>query len=279
MIEKSGWKQSTTLTSRSQESNVHWVIQENLFKEAEWDQVISTLERFKIPYSVHKVIPFIGELVPPVSTHDRSVICLGSYSMRHAAKKFAWNPGVYDLFDLDFTVQMQHWGQLMLNADSTVVKFKDAVIDQPMFIRPIDDSKYFAGRIFDIEEFFDWKRKVVVLEHDYGNSLSGETFIQLSKPKKIFAEYRLWVVGNEIVTWSLYKRGDRVIYSSEVDDYVLDFGYHVISLWKPHRAFVLDVCDTADGMKIVEINTLNAAGFYAADVKSLILSLEQLENK
>ena len=43
---------------------MHWILQTNLFKEDEWDQMVATLERFGLPYSVHKVIPFIGELVP-----------------------------------------------------------------------------------------------------------------------------------------------------------------------------------------------------------------------
>lgn len=43
---------------------MHWLLQQNLFKESEWENLVSTLERFDIPYSVHKVIPFIGELEP-----------------------------------------------------------------------------------------------------------------------------------------------------------------------------------------------------------------------
>jgi len=34
------------------------------------------------------------------------------------------------------------------------------------------------------------------------------------------------------------------------------------------------VCETDDGLRIVEINTLNAAGFYAADVQRLVMVLE-----
>lgn len=43
------------------------------------------------------------------------------------------------------------------------------------------------------------------------------------------------------------------------------------------RAFVIDVCDTDRGPKTVEINTLNSAGFYAGDVKELVLALEDME--
>ena len=128
---------------------MHWILQENLFKEAEYEQLIAALGRFGLPYSVHKVIPFIGELVPPAVPQAEKVICLGSYSMRHTAKAEGWTPGVYDLFDQNFSVQLAHWGDMMLNADSVVAPFHAVNITEPTFIRPIDDSKYFAGKVFD----------------------------------------------------------------------------------------------------------------------------------
>jgi ATP-grasp domain, R2K clade family 3 len=48
-----------------------------------------------------------------------------------------------------------------------------------------------------------------------------------------------------------------------------------VAEWQPHEAFVIDVCETSDGLRIVEINTLNAAGFYAGDVQKLALCLEE----
>lgn len=268
---------------------MHWILQQNLFGEAEWETLVSSLERLGLPYTVHKVIPFIGELVPKAEPTADKVICFGSYSMRHSAKELGWTPGVYDLFEQNFLVQRAHWGDLMLNADSEVAPFHAATITEPTFMRPIDDSKYFAGKVFEVDEFNEWKRNVCVLEHDYGNSLTKDTLIQLCKPKVIYAEYRFWVVDQQLITWSMYKRGNRVMYSSEVDDSVKRFADQVVrhgditlsirtSAWQPHSAYVLDVCETPAGMKIVEINTLNSAGFYAADMQKLIVALEQLES-
>lgn len=273
---------------------MHWVLQEDLFKDNEWEDLTAALERFNIPYTIHKVVPFSGELIPAVIPQRKKVICFGSYSMRHTAKAQSWSPGVYDLFEQDFRVQLEHWGDLMLNADSTIVPFKDAEVTEDSFIRPINDSKYFAGQVFEVQEFWDWKRKVCVLEHDYGNSLTGDTIIQICKPKTIYAEYRYWIVDGAIATKSMYKRGNQVIYSKDVDPRFDEFVEHVLRMekgrrgvtlsctpqgWKPHKAFVLDVCDTPDGIKIVEINTINASGFYAANVQDLVMALEGLENE
>jgi hypothetical protein len=191
---------------------------------------------------------------------------------------------------INFEIQREHWGELMLNYDSKVVMFKDVhwEDDEPRFIRPIEDSKVFAGGVFEWDEFRQWQRNVCVLELDYGNSLMPETLVQVCMPKTIYSEYRYWIVGTKVVTRSLYKRGNTVTYSPIVDARFDGFVADVLrgdditlttanNGWMPHRAFVLDVCETPDGIKIVEINTINAAGFYAGNVQDLVVALEFME--
>lgn len=38
----------------------------------------------------------------------------------------------------------------------------------------------------------------------------------------------------------------------------------------------MDICRTDTGLKMVETNCINAAGFYAADLMSLAVSIEDL---
>lgn len=63
--------------------------------------------------------------------------------------------------------------------------------------------------------------------------------------------------------------------SQAVDERVDAFVRERVREWTPHEAFVIDVCDTEAGLRIVELNTMNAAGFYAADVQKLVLVLEE----
>ncbi|BBB65951.1 hypothetical protein UNDYM_1698 [Undibacterium sp. YM2] len=255
---------------------MHWVIQNNIFSETGWDQLLETIDRFGLSHSVHKVVPFIGELEPPAVIEHDNVICIGSYSMRHVAKRNGWAPGVFDLFEQDFEQQLKHWGEHMLNAGSVISSFAEAVFTEDlMFIRPTNDSKYFAGRVFSREEFETWQKKVCDLKLDDGSSLTPQTLIQVMKPIAIYCEARFWVIKGRIITKSIYKRGDRVIYSSEVDDSFAHYVEERIREWQPHEAFVIDVCDTEMGLKIVEINTLNSSGFYAGDVQKLVLALEE----
>jgi hypothetical protein len=291
---------------------MHWILQNNLFKEEAFIRLIETLERFNIPYSEHKVVPFVGTLIPvgfdgsieDVSEYDDPallalkgpVICMGSYSMRHAAIRYGWTPGVFDLMEAgSFDRCMEHWGHVMLNADSVVIPFGHAAwpAGEERFIRPTDDSKYFAGKTIEADEFRDWQRNVCVLKLDYGNSLRAETMIQVAKLKKIYAEYRCWVVKGRIITMSLYKRGDTVMYQNMDGDLgaeARNFANTVLRShhggmdirmiasnvfgWHPAEAFCLDVCETDEGWKVVEVNTINACGFYAANLTSLVLALE-----
>lgn len=260
---------------------MHWVLQENTFSEHGWDTLLATLERHQISHSLHKVVPFVGDLIPapePSLAITSQVICMGSYSMRHAARKYGWSPGVFDLEPQDFRRQLLYWGEHMLNAGSWVGPFRDAVFppdEEYAFVRPTTDSKCFAGKVMTREEFEPWQRLVVALELKDGSSLIPETEVQVSKALVIHAEYRYWVVKGQIVTKSLYKRGTRVYYSPEVDERVDAYVRDRVGEWEPHQAFVIDVCDTAEGLKVVEINTLNAAGFYAGDVQKLVLALEE----
>lgn len=255
---------------------MHWIIQNDIFSETGWNALLATVERFELSHSIHKVVPFVGELLSePVLSHQ-NVICIGSYSMRHVARKNGWIPGVFDLFEQDFEQQLKHWGRHMLNAGSVISSFQEAVFtDELMFVRPVNDAKYFAGRVFSRQEFETWQQQVCKLGLDDGSSLTPQTVIQVSKPINIYCEARFWVIKGKVVTKSIYKRGDRVVYSSDVDSMLTDFVEERVREWQPHDAFVIDACDTEDGLKIVEINTLNSSGFYAGDVQKLVLTLEE----
>ena len=255
---------------------MHWLIQNNIFSEQQWDVMLDTLKRFELSYSEHKVIPFIGELLPEPQLINNNAICIGSYSMRHTAKKLNLYPGVFDIYDQNFEVQKSHWGKEMLNYSSRVERFADVKLDDCKFLRPIVDSKVFAGKIFDKEDFEKWQHGVCELNLKNGSSLTPDTLVQVADVANIYAEYRFWIVKNEIVTCSLYKQGSRVFYSPEVGDNVIAYVKDIISRWLPHETCVVDVAETSEGMRIVEPNTLNAAGFYAGNIQKLIFRLDEV---
>jgi hypothetical protein len=264
---------------------MHWVIQSNLFNEDGVNRLIETLERGVIPYDLVKIIPFVGEMEHDLDITG-NVICIGSYSMRHLAKKKGWVPGVFDLEPFTYDVCIEKWPGHMLNQDAVVVMFYDVMQflhsdfnDEPVFIRPIADSKAFAGGIMDHAELSEfWQNMHNLLGNEDPSGMTFATRVMMSKPKTILREYRNWVVDGKVVTSSLYKNGNRVLYSDLVDQRIIDYAQARADEWQPLRAFVLDVALLPENqLKIVEINTLNSSGLYAANTNKLVEAIESMK--
>jgi len=262
---------------------MHWILHDGFFRGPGGQALPESLKRLSLPMSMHKVVPFVGELSPiPVLT-TQNVICMGAYSLRLVASRMAWRPGVFDIGVYDFVEQRKRWGELMLNHDSVVCSLSEASFTSDrMFVRPTDDSKAFTGQAFDRGDFEEWRGRVCALDFAATVSLNADTVVQVSPIKTIHSEYRLWVVKGEIVTASLYRRDGKGVFDAWVDPAVLAFAASAIDSkngWQPHDAFVIDIADTPAGYRIIEINTLNASGLYACDVTRLILALEDAFNE
>lgn len=267
---------------------MHWVIQNNIYAEEGFEVLLATLTRLQLSYSVHKVIPFIGEITDAESipSSDR-VIVMGSYSMAREAVKRGWKPGAF-LDNLDFRVQWENWGERMLNADAYITRF-DAVLPhaEPFFLRPVHDTKAFTGLVIDWPTYEQWRENLVRLPEtkDPVNDplgvhvLTGGTEVMVCKRKMIYNETRTWVVDGRVVTASGYKLGTIKRYTApeQVEPRIIEFANDCASIWSPNRAYVLDVADTDEGLKIVEVNNLNSAGWYKADLGKLVMALENMD--
>lgn len=262
---------------------MHWIIQDGFFNETGMTDLVDLLTRFEIPYTIVKVVPFVGEIIPDLEL-EGPVICFGSYSMRHTAKKKNWYPGVFDLENVceKLYTTDNKWTPHFLNNDSYQCRFDEVgqYVDHmgydSFFMRPVNDSKVFAGNVFEMIEYRMWCEKVAMIKDNDNTSLRAGTEVIVSRPKEIQSEYRLFVVNDIIVTASQYKINDHVFYSKLVDDDILKFGQQRINEQRLADAYCLDLCRTSDGIKIVEVNTINSAGFYHARVNDLIIALEDM---
>lgn len=258
---------------------MHWIIQEGFSHEKGMEELVRLLGEYDIPHSLVKVVPIVGEIIPDLVIDDK-VICFGSYSMRHTAKAKGWFPGVIDLEEKAEQIYSNTWSSHTLNADAKFCAFADVgeyIAEKGLnkfFMRPVDDSKAFAGKLFTADEYHEWRERLMKLEDTDYSTLNGDTICLCSSPKQIYAEYRLYVINGKVVTSSQYKLHDRVIYNSLVDHDVLEFGQQRVDELDYADAYCLDICRTPDGLKIVEVNTINSAGLYHADVDKLIQAFE-----
>lgn len=260
---------------------MHWIVQDNLYREEGFTALAETLQRFDIPHDVVKVLPFSDHLQPHEQTepvvhpHDPVMVC-GSTTLAKIAKRRGWTPGSFLNENHDYRVWHEHYGPNLLNADARVCRFADVEpIWSPFFIRPCEDSKSFSGTVTDWASFEEWRRKVVDLKETY-TSLNADTMVSYGPVQTIRKEYRFFVVDHRVVTGSVYKVGSRVIYDPLVDEAATTFARDMVEKWQPARAFVLDVALTDNGHRVVEINCINSAGFYAIDVQKFVMAIEEM---
>jgi hypothetical protein len=122
------------------------------------------------------------------------------------------------------------------------------------FIRPSKDSKVFNG----FAVYIKWDDIVLLVNGRYDGGIP-DIAIQVN-PLKIY-KARVWMVGGKVITSSYYKYNENVVIYKMLNQ----MGWHLPNLWSIYTkladSFVMDICLTPDGWKIVEINCVNCSGF------------------
>lgn len=267
-----------------------WILQNNIYSEEGWHSLVEALDRLGIKYSVHKVVPFAGIMEPEPQPPPGPVIVMGSYTLANEAIKRGWKPGAFITDHLDYELQLKHWGHNMFNSQCWIGELKDVPEQhKPFFIRPTADSKAFTGYITDWPSFKEWvereQRQSRLYPQDGGAYFNENTRVLVAPKREIVREYRTWIVDGKVVTASLYKQGPHKYARPEVDERVIQFANNMAGIFQPARAFVLDVFQTPTGhpdwddgdLWIGEINNINSAGFYAADMQKLVAALDAMQ--
>ena len=225
---------------------------------------------------------FTGQSRLRRDVQSAAVVMFGSYTLWRYAQTHELKPGVFKVRPF---VHETAWHPFLLNgADALFMTLRD-VPDRMQgdgtlwFMRPVDDSKEEPGKVKSSLEIIELATKVLALDEEDipKGSLRHDTELMFTRPVRILREWRLWVVEDRIVTQSLYKEGSRVVYRSEIDDDALAFGERLVRANPGYaHAYVVDICRTESGLKMLETNCINAAGFYAADLIRLASAIEGL---
>ena len=258
---------------------MQWILQD--FEDTRL--LAPALERLGARFSWHKVVPFEGTLLPEPHVPDpEAVVLFGSYALWRIASAKGWRPGVFRIAPF---VSQEAWHPFLLNgADAPVVALRDllAWLDgetRVFFVRPLDDSKAMPGTLMETPELRRTVERVLALAPDEvpEGSLRHDTELMLAAPARIRREWRVWVVDGQVVTASLYREGRRVTHGAGIEAAALDFARHLVALNPGYApAYVIDVCETAEGLRLLETNCINAAGFYAADLDLLVGAIDGL---
>ena len=113
---------------------------------------------------------------------------------------------------------------------------------------------------------------------DYDDFIAGyriDTPIIWSSVKITGQEHRHFIVDGKVISSSRYKLNGKPNYSSQVDQFIIDFANKMCSIWTPSRMFVLDTYVTGDEIGIVELGCFGHAGFYETDIQKIVHAVNQ----
>lgn len=254
---------------------MHYIIQNNVFKEHNYNIILESLERLGLSYEVVEYID--GKF--DFKTDRKDVFPFGSIKLAYLSTEKSWYPGSFYGGNHDFSIYSQYYKDNLLNYDCNIQMLKEEITWLPnemKFIRPCKDSKIITGAVFTK---IKWEDKLIQLENNpFFTKDKFNDLIQIGPVKKIYKEARIWIVDGKIVTSSYYRYGDNVQWVENVEQEGLEFAQSMVDLYQVADAFVMDICLTPYGWKIVEINCINCSGFYKGDMQKVLIALENKYN-
>lgn len=198
------------------------------------------------------------------------IIYYGSLNLAMKLKERfpSWYPGIYgDGKWYKCTNYYPLFGENHINHDYTYMTFgdfnKELVKDKPLFVRPDSILKEFTGTVVSFDDF-DEKYKLMSF---YDDVVTPELPIIVSSVKNILGEWRFIVIDNEIIS------------GEKCNDEVLKFATEMAKTNIPDRVWVLDICLTDSGYKVLEIGCFSFAEIYSRDYENIIKKVELCQTK
>lgn len=252
--------------------HIYWLVQENNISREDYDRLKQACADTGIGFEPIYVIPFTDSL--PAFNRERNYIVYGSITLSVlGVKDSLLKKGIF-YNDRDFSIDnyLLKWGKHMLNYGARITTLselsKEDHDDESLhFIRPDHDNKSFAG---EVKKFADIRQWVTELEAADRKDLSQEEKIVVAKPWNIQSEWRCWIVNKKVVTASRYREQFRLCKETGCPPEVTAFAESRCSAYTPHDVFVMDICLCGNEYYIVECGSMNAAGFYHADLHRLV---------
>lgn len=252
-------------------NKVTWILERDVFDKAYFNDMVYHFKKNDIPYHIVRIIPFIHEIEGEVPQIDGPTVIYGSLGIQKLAQKHGWIPGVWANSFLNETSLIAAIGDNALNSDLIVCKFEEVLNKvqwNPFFIKPNTDTKEFAGMVTSKEAFIEWYMKMVASGYLEDTVLTKEVVI--SKPKNIGCEWRLVMVEGKVADYSIYRQYQKVMPMHECPQDVIDFAENMAQIYNPLPVFVMDICESENGYKVIEANGFNSAGLYKCDVATII---------
>jgi hypothetical protein len=143
---------------------------------------------------------------------------------------------------------------------------------ESVFVRPTFDQKSFAGALIGPESAKEW----FSVAEERNSRLTGGSQVWVSRPKRIFSEYRFVVLDHELITGSRYRANDVLAVTSDVPAEVAAGAARLARGWLPARLVTMDVAVVeGNALQIVEFNSIHSSGLYLTDLFKVIDAIER----
>lgn len=138
-----------------------------------------------------------------------------------------------------------------------------------MFARPSSCHKLFVGRCIDKESF-----AIGLAPARYDPA----TLVVIAAPQPIEREWRLVVINDQVVSGSQYAIGSRRAIATGCPSEVREFAESILAeiRWRPDPAFMLDVCESAGQLRLVEFNSFSGSWLYRCDLSAVVAAASKL---
>lgn len=156
--------------------------------------------------------------------------------------------------------------ELVENTEAVLSRIK---AKDKFFVRPDSSLKPFSGRVLGAES-------VGYEDLDHGFYYDDiEIPVLIAPVKEVNREWRLVVVDDVVVTGCQYSADSRSAIIGGLDDRAAGLGEEIAKeLDPPELVYVVDICESGDGLRLLELNPFSGADLYACDRSSIVRAMD-----
>ena len=213
---------------------------------------------------------------------DGCVIGYGTFPFaRQIQLHQQWSPGAWcSAENLDCATYFAYFGRYLLNQHYVIMPGVEAIRqrdwlfsvfgrDGQVFARPTSCQKVFVGRCVDRDTF---ATALAPTRYD------PTTLVVIASPQLIDREWRVVVVDGRVVSGGQYAvQGERAI-TADWPPEVRQFAESMLAevRWQPDPAFMLDVCESAGRLWLVELNSFSGSWLYRCELPAVVSAVSEL---
>lgn len=271
-----------------------WVIEKDIFQE-NLARLTKVLDKRGIPHVQATYVPFASAIeLDGVQPDGRPYFVYGSLQLNRALQRNripGWESGALMFCNLpafECTRYFPCFGEHIVQKDYVMLPLgemdrrKEFLFDTLgsngcLFVRPNDGFKSFCGQVISEDT---WTRDMNTLKlYD----AFPETLCIVARPQNILREWRLVIAEQDdfqvVVAHSQYKHNDQLTILQETPKEVLTYAESLLnSGYEPDSMWTMDIAETADGLGLLEVGSLSAAGWYDCDLDAIVNHVERFRN-